>query len=145
MALARIARARGLILLIGLDEALAAQVGADGVHLPERALGQARRIRMRHPRWLITGAAHSLRAARRAKGRGLDAALVSPVFASRSPSAGRPLGVMRFSAIARRAGLPVIALGGVNARTARRLADTGAWGLAAVDVFAPLAGRQGAA
>ncbi|MFZ3007547.1 MAG: thiamine phosphate synthase, partial [Phenylobacterium sp.] len=39
-----IARRRGLKLLIGADESLAARVGADGVHLPERLVSRAARI-----------------------------------------------------------------------------------------------------
>ena len=68
---------------------------------------------------------------------GCDAALVSAVFESRSPSAGRPIGPRRFARLVRTAGLPVYALGGVDARTARRLLDTGAVGLAAVEGFGP--------
>jgi thiamine-phosphate pyrophosphorylase len=66
---------------------------------------------------------------------GLDAVLVSPVFESRSLSAGRALGPLRFARMARGARLPVYALGGVTARTARRLAGTGASGVAAVEAM----------
>lgn len=131
--LAAIARRRGLILLIGADEALARAVGADGMHLPERLVGRARALRRRHPCWLITGAAHSSVALRRADRAGLDAALVSVVFASRSASAGEPMGPVRLAGMVRRATTPVIALGGVNNKTAPRLLATGAVGLAAVE------------
>ncbi len=135
-ALARIARRRGLVLLIGADEGLAARCGAHGVHLPQRSVGQAPRLRGRHPRWLITGAAHGAPALAAARRAGLDAALLSPVFHSRSAStAGRKLGPVRFAAMSRAAGLPVYALGGVDARTGRRLADSGAAGLAAVEAL----------
>ena len=56
-ALARLAREKGLVFLVGLDGALAAQVGAHGVHLPERHLGLARRLKVAHPGWILTGAA----------------------------------------------------------------------------------------
>lgn len=132
-ALAAIARARGLVLLVGADAGLAAAVGAHGVHLPERAVGQARRLRARRPGWIVTGSAHSARALAGAKRSGLDAVLLSPVFDSRSPSAGRPLGIVRFAALVRGAGLPVYALGGVDARTVMRLKGSGAAGVAAVE------------
>lgn len=132
-ALAKLARRRNLILLIGADERLAAKIDAGGVHLPERALGQARAIRARHPDWLITGAAHSPRALAATKRFGLDAVLLSTAFASRSPSAGRPLGSVRLAQMTKCAGLPVIALGGVNGRTANRLIGTGVRGFAAVE------------
>jgi thiamine-phosphate pyrophosphorylase len=131
-ALRRLTRARGLQLLIGADWRLAASVGADGVHLPERLMGLAPRLRRHRPNWLISAAAHD-RAAITAAGRlGLDAILVSAVFPSRSPSAGRPLGPVRFAALVARANVPVIALGGVNDATAPRLLNSGAAGLAGV-------------
>jgi thiamine-phosphate pyrophosphorylase len=128
-----IASARGVKLLVGADAALAAAAEADGVHLPERMAGRARALRRAHPGWIVTVAAHSSRAARRAKGCGADAAVVSAVFPSGSASAGRPMGLLRLALLARGAGLPVYALGGVNARTAARLKDLGLAGLAAVE------------
>ena len=134
-ALRRATRRRGVLLLIGRDEGLAAAAGADGLHLPERELHHAPRIRARRPSWILTGAAHGARALRRAEAAGLDAAVLSSVFPSGSSSAGAPLGPLRFAALARQARLPVIALGGVDARTAKRLAGTGAAGLAAVQAW----------
>ncbi|HXQ12649.1 MAG TPA: thiamine phosphate synthase [Caulobacteraceae bacterium] len=135
-ALRALARARGLVFLVGADARLAARLRADGVHLPERLMRLAPALRRRRPTWLITVAAHDQRAVARAARLGLDAALVSVVFPSRSPSAGRAMGPLRFAARARGAGLPVIALGGVDARTAPRLLGTGAHGLAAIGGFA---------
>ena len=125
-----IAAARGALLLIGADAGLAARVGADGVHLPERLAATARGMIGRFR--LVTAAAHSLRAARVV---GPDAVVVSPVFASNSPSAGSPMGPVRFAALARAAGRPVYALGGVTNETARRLVSTGAVGLAGIEGF----------
>lgn len=132
-ALARLARERGLMFLVGADERLAAASAAHGLHLPERMIGRAPSIRARRPGWLITAACHSEAALHRAARAGVDAALLSVAFASRSPSAGRPMGPVRFAALAGRAPLPVIALGGVNAATAPRLLASGAAGLAAVE------------
>lgn len=126
-----IARARGLKLLVGADPALAARIGADGLHLPERLAHRAPRVR--RPGWIVTCAAHSLRAARRAKAAGADAAVVSAIFPSASPSAGAPIGPVRLAMLTRQAGLPVYALGGVSNKTARRLLDAGLVGIAAVD------------
>ncbi|MFM8374937.1 MAG: thiamine phosphate synthase, partial [Phenylobacterium sp.] len=86
-ALAAIARRRGLVLFIGADVGLAVRIGAAGLHLPERLAGRAPRLRRQG--WLITAAAHSLRAARRP---GVDAFILSAVFPSASPSAGAPIG-----------------------------------------------------
>ena len=130
--LAATARRRGLVLLVGADAELAAACGAGGVHLPERLLAAAPRLRARHPLWLLTGAAHGARGLARARAARLDAALLSAVFPSRSPSAGAPLGPLRFARLTREARLPVYALGGVTAASAPRLRGTGAAGAAAV-------------
>jgi thiamine-phosphate pyrophosphorylase len=140
-ALKAIARRRGLLLLAGADPALARRIGADGVHLPERIAQRAGAIRRARPGWTVTAAAHGLPAARRALRAGADAVLVSPVFPSRSPSAKGALGPLRFAALARAAGGPVYALGGVDGVSARRLAGSGAIGVAAVDGLAGL-GRK---
>lgn len=126
---------RGVKLLIGADADLAAAVKADGVHLPERLASQAPDLRRTHPGWLITAAVHSEDALRLAAQAGADAAMVSPVFPSRSPSAGAPLGVERLTAMIAATDMPVYALGGVTAETAQYLKDSGAAGIAAVEAL----------
>ena len=133
--LARIARRRGLVLLAGADAGLAAAIGADGVHLPERAANSAVGLRRARPGWIVTAAAHSAAAIGRARRAGADAVFVSPVFPSASPSAGRPLGPLRFAQLMRGARLPVYALGGIDAGTAQRIARAGLAGYAAVDAL----------
>lgn len=130
--LREIADARGLVLLVGADEALAQAIGADGVHLPERLVHRAGPIRRRHSRWIVTAAAHGRAGLVAAARAGADAVLLSPAFESASPSAGRPLGPARFATLARTARVPVYALGGVNMKTAPRLLGSGAAGLAAI-------------
>jgi thiamine-phosphate pyrophosphorylase len=131
-ALRRVTRERGLKLLIGADWRLAAAVGADGVHLPERLMRLAARLRRYRPGWLISAAAHDEAAIMAASRLRPDAILVSAVFPSRSPSAGPPLGPVRFAALVGRSSVPVIALGGVNDVTASRLLGSRAAGLAGV-------------
>jgi thiamine-phosphate pyrophosphorylase len=129
-ALRSIAHRRGVMFFVGADLALARRVKADGVHLPERLAHRPLRTPLRR-----TAAAHSLKAAIRARRAGVEAVFVSAVFPSRSPSAGAPIGPLRLADWGRRAGLPVFALGGVNARTAPRLMMTGAAGFAAVEAL----------
>jgi len=131
-----VARRRGLLLLAGADPALAGAVGAGGVHLPERLAHRAGALRRAHPGWVVTAAAHNGRAIVRAARFGAHAVLVSPVFESLSPSAGRPLTALKFAALARLAKLPVYALGGVDEKTAPRLLGSGAVGVAAVGAIA---------
>ncbi|MEN0653129.1 MULTISPECIES: thiamine phosphate synthase [Hyphobacterium] len=129
-ALRRIADRKGLILLIAADPALALQCGADGVHWPERLAGQ---VRLRHPAGMwLTLSAHSRAAAERAARLGADAVLLSPVFPTLSPGAGRSLGLWTAGAIARSVAAPVYALGGITPERARRLTNLGFSGIAAV-------------
>lgn len=127
-----ICRERGLTFLVGADPDLAEHLDSNGVHLPDRMLSKAPGLRLRNPKWLITGAAHSADALTRGAEFALDAALLSPVFASASPSAGQAIGAEDFTRIVGGAGLPVYALGGVDAVNAPRLLDSGACGLAAI-------------
>lgn len=127
--LAAIARLRGLKLLIAADPELAARVGADGVHWPEARAPEAR------GGGLVTMSAHDPSAIARAEALGVDACVLSPVFPTRSASAHKALGLFHASQLARAARVPVIALGGINAETARTLSGRGFAGCAAVDAF----------
>lgn len=125
--------ARKGLLLIGLDVDLADAVGADGVHLSERALGQATGLVAARPDWLVTGAAHALTALSTP---GLDALIVSPVFQAGGASADRPaLGLTTFTAWAEAAPCPVYALGGIDGGNAQSLIGSGACGIAGVSAI----------
>ena len=126
------ARARGLCLLVGGDGDLARDLGAAGLHLPERRMAEAPRWRGRHPDWLITVSAHSRQALRAALLLGADAALLGPVFATASHPGAAPLGVPRLRALAHASPLPVIALGGLNADNVARLGGAPIAGIAAI-------------
>jgi thiamine-phosphate pyrophosphorylase len=128
-ALARTCRARGLHLLISADPTLAREIGANGVHWPERLLSKATRF------GLTSAAAHgaaSLAAVNRA---GLDLCLLAPVFPTESASGNEPLGLFRAGQLARSSTAKVIALGGINASNAARLRGRGFAGIAAVDAL----------
>lgn len=126
-----VTRARGMTLLIGADPSLADRVEADGLHLPERMLTAAYSLSGRRPGWILTGAAHSIEAAKGA--RDLDAVVLSPIFQAGGASAVKP--ALGIEALERAASgsTRVVALGGVTADTAVGLTHTGAYGLAAID------------
>jgi len=132
-ALRRLTWRRGVLLLIGADVRLAHAVKADGVHLPERFVGRLPDLSGRG--LLLTAAAHSPAAARRALALGADAVVVSAVMPSQSPSAGGAIGLLPLALLARSLAGPVYALGGISASNARRVAATGVAGLAAVGAF----------
>ncbi len=118
-AAARIAQARGLMLSVANDAALAAEVCADGWHFSESEIETAARHRLR-PR-LLTCAAHSAHAVLRAHRAGAHAVLLSPIFATKSHADREPLGVTRLRTIARASPVPVYALGGIDAANVAQL------------------------
>lgn len=141
-----IARARGLRLFVAADPALAAAVGADGVHWPERRFADALAWRRRHPTLPTTMAVHSPAAICRTAALRPSALLLSPIARTRSASGGRPWGFLRLSAAARTAVAPIIALGGLTTPQACEQAVlAGADGAAGVDLFLGKTGLGGAA
>lgn len=116
----RFCRARGLLLLVAADLKLARDVGAGGLHLPEK-LAQRGRPHALPAHWILTVAAHSKAALARAAAIGADAALAGPAFASLSHPGDQGLGPHRFGRMLCDAQIPVFALGGVTPRTLRKL------------------------
>lgn len=116
----------GHTVVIADSAAMAHAWGADGVYGPGAALpppaGRLLRIATAHDMAEIATANH-VRA---------DAIMLSPVFPTRSHPGARTLGPARFRTLARHAAMPVIALGGMDARRARRL-QCDRW--AAIDGF----------
>lgn len=129
-ALAMLCRRRRLKLLVSGDPGLARRIGATGVHWPEARLPA-------RVRGFATAAAHDGPALARARKAGVAAALLSPVLPTQSHPGAPCLGLVRFAGLARRAGLPVYALGGIDGATAPRLAGSGAVGIAAIGAFRP--------
>jgi thiamine-phosphate pyrophosphorylase len=114
--LARLCRARRLVLVVAGDIRLAARLHA-GVHLRSgRWPGPCRRRGA-----LVTSSAHGLPDLRRARQAGAALAFLSPVFPTLSHPGTRALGAVRWSGLARRSPVPVAALGGVDGGNVRRL------------------------
>jgi len=125
--LARLARRRGHRLVLAGSAREARAWHADGAYGSPTQLTYG-------PAALRLVTAHSLAEIARARRGGADAILLSPVFATRSHPGSRTLGALRFRLLAARAGVPVIALGGMTAARARRIAATH-W--AAIDGLIP--------
>lgn len=120
--LARLARARGMVVVLSGDSRTARARGAHGVYgCLRRAAGLLR---------LAT--AHDLREIAAANRAGADAVMISPVFPTRSHPGAKTLGRLRFRLLARHAAMPVVALGGMNRKRAHAL-DWPRW--AGIDGF----------
>lgn len=122
---------RDVLLLIGLDAELAERVGADGVHLPERALNQGKTLSLAQPNWCLTGAVHGRTALEHVAD--LDAVVISPVFGAGGASATKPpVGLDGLKGLITASSRPVYALGGIDGGNARSLIGSGACGLAGI-------------
>jgi len=110
------------------DVALAA--GAAGVQLSADGLapGEARRL---NAGWWIGASVHDLDAARSARDGGADYLLIGPVFATPTHPEAPPLGVAGLAPYLA-LGIPVVAIGGIDASNAGALRKAGVWGVAAI-------------
>jgi thiamine-phosphate pyrophosphorylase len=127
--LREVTRGRALLFVNDrFDVALAA--GADGVHLPARGLpvGAARRgIGAAGGALLVGCSTHSLAEARMAARAGADFLTFGPVFPTASKAAyGAPVGLDALGEVARAVGVPVFALGGVDAARVAACSERGA-------------------
>lgn len=130
-ALANLARSRGVPFIVNDDPGLALEVGADGVHLglADGSLSEARR---RLPGKLLGASCHdSLAAARAAVAAGADYVAFGSVYASRTkPGAVRaPLTLF---GEARALGVPLVAIGGIDADNAPEVIRAGADAIAVI-------------
>ena len=130
-AVAERVRAHGGFLTIGGDPVLAAELGADGVHLPGGTTpAEIERARTLLPNGLLGISAHAIHEVDAAFLGGADYATLSPIFATASkPGYGPALGpgaLTRAAAL----GLPILALGGVTAERVETCYAAGAAGVA---------------
>ena len=128
--LARICRARRLVLVVAGDVRLAAALGA-GVHLRGgRWTGPLRRP------GFTTSSAHTIPELRRARRAGAMVAFLSPAFATPSHPGEAALGACRWASLAAGAGLSVAALGGIGGQSVRRLPRGRCHGVGAIGALA---------
>jgi thiamine-phosphate pyrophosphorylase len=114
-ALRRTARSRGHITILADSALTAREWGADGIY------GAPRSLCPRRAGLIHLATAHDMAELGLAARLGADAALLSPVFPTASHPGGGTLGPVRFGLLARQAGLPVIALGGMTPGRAQAL------------------------
>jgi len=109
-----------------LDIALA--VDADGVHVGQADLPASVARNIMGPGMLLGVSVDTVEEAVLAEKDGADYLGVGPVFEAREtkPDAGLPLGVERIALIRSGCGLPIVAIGGINAENARTVREAGA-------------------
>ena len=115
---------RQLTLSVARDVNLASDLDAGLVHNPTQATG----------RMPFSRAVHSIHEATAARDEGAALIFIAPVYATRSHPDRKPLGVEAAIQLAAAAGVPAIALGGLNRERFAPLQDT-FHGWAAIDAW----------
>ena len=128
---------KGLKLLISSDVKMAREINADGIHLPEHMIYDQSKINWKNFKtwkskfkWIVTAAAHDKKALYKAFINNVDAALLSPIFATKSHISKKKLGVTKLVKWVHEMKIPVYALGGINLSTIQYLKKTGVIGFA---------------
>ena len=140
VAVAAVCRENNITFLVAGDLGLAEILAADGVHLPQRLMAQARDIRASHPNWVITVSCHDYASVMSAGKLPIDAGLIAPVFATHShpetfSGQSETLGLKGVRKLVEAVKLPLYALGGVTNKNARQLIGSGLVGIAAIRGF----------
>ncbi len=136
--LRRLARHRRLPFLVAGDAQLARRLRADGLHLPGYQVSRSNARKGRRIAGMVTAAAHDKRSAWQACHAGVDLVLLSPVFATASHPGRQPMGILHLAALVRALPRPVLAMGGIDHRVARRVLKTGVRGIAGIAGIARL-------
>lgn len=118
-----------------LDVALAG--GAHGVHLRGDAFPASRARGVAPPGFLIGRSVHTVsEVSAVASDGGADYLIFGTVFQTAAKPGREPAGAAALARIVRGTPLPVLAVGGVTKETARAVAQAGAAGVAAIELFA---------
>lgn len=124
-----ICRAGGARVLVNTDVSLAAELGADGVHLNAEALALCRE---RPPLPLVAASCHDAGELAAAASLDLDFAVLGPLRSTASHPERPALGWQRFAALVEGCPLPVYALGGLRRADLATALEHGAHGIAAI-------------
>lgn len=131
-----VCRPAGVALVVNDDAALAAAVGADGVHVGQSDLAPAAARALVGPEAILGLSVENLAQAR-CVAAGVDYVGIGPVWATPSKTdAAPPLGLAGFAAVRAALALPAMAIGGVGPANAGALRRAGADGLAVISAIA---------
>lgn len=123
------------VYVINGDPELAAEAGADGVHLPESAMPVSSARQIAGTGALVGRSVHSTAAALSAAVEGADYLIAGTVYLSPSHPGGQAGGTAIIRDIVGVVKLPVIGIGGIDASNAARVMDAGARGVACISAI----------
>lgn len=134
--LARLCRAVGVPFIVNDRVDVALAVNADGVHVGQDDMPAVVARRMIGKRKILGVSAGSAEEARKAEAEGADYIGASPIFATPTkPDAPPAMGIEGLRLLARAVSIPVVAIGGMNARNAAAIMEAGAAGVAVVSAI----------
>ncbi len=137
-------RGRALLLVNGrIDVALA--VGADGVHFPERGLPAKQACDMAKDVCIIGRSVHAPEVAVAAEADGADYVQVGTIYETGSKPGVEPAGLDLVTAVRDAVGIPVVAVGGIDATNAADVIAAGADGVAVIGAIMDAGDPAGAA
>ncbi|MCX5704826.1 MAG: thiamine phosphate synthase [Candidatus Omnitrophica bacterium] len=107
--------------------------GADGVHLGQYDLSLPVVRKLLGGKKIIGVTVHNLKEALIAQKQGADYLGVSPIFSTGTKlDAGKPIGIDKLKEISKRVRIPIVALGGINLKNAKKVIKSGADSICAI-------------
>jgi thiamine-phosphate pyrophosphorylase len=142
---APLCRAAGVPFCVNDRVDVALLVGADFVHVGQQDLPLSEVRRLAGPRLRVGVSTHNAEQARAAVAAGADYIGFGPVFATRSKANPDPVvGLEALRAVSQSAGVPVVAIGGIDLQTVALVAATGASAAAVISAVDRAADRTAA-
>ena len=128
-------REKGAVSIINDDVEIAAQVGADGVHVGQEDLEAGRARQVLGPDKLIGVSAHSVAEALAAQAAGADYLGVGAAFVTGTKTDAKPITKETIRAITAAVDIPVVAIGGISRDNILELRNCGLDGVAVVSAL----------
>ena len=128
-------REKGAVSIINDNAEIAAQVGADGVHVGQEDLEAGRARELLGPDRLIGVSAHSVEEALAAQAAGADYLGIGAAFATGTKADATPISRETIRAITAAVDIPVVAIGGISRDNILELKNCGLDGVAVVSAL----------
>ena len=128
-------REKGAVSIINDNVEIAAEVGADGVHVGQEDLACGRARAILGPDKIIGVSAHNVEEALAAQAAGADYLGVGAAFVSHTKGDAKPIAAETMAAITAAVDIPVVAIGGITRENLPTLAGRGLDGVAVVSAL----------
>ena len=128
-------REKGAVSIINDNVEIAAEVGADGVHVGQEDLACGRARAILGPDKIIGVSAHNVDEALAAQAAGADYLGVGAAFVSHTKGDAKPIAAEAMAAITAAVDIPVVAIGGITRENLPTMAGRGLDGVAVVSAL----------